>query len=107
MLLNAFVSPQAAATQSLVPPSLRALAASNNVVLAGVVGVALGPFLTGVISDALTPRFGTDALRYALGAASLSAALGGVFFLLASMTFGRELAGGLGARADAGTTRRD
>ena len=107
MLLNAFVSPQAAATQSLVPPNLRALAASNNVVLAGVVGVALGPFLTGVISDALTPRFGTDALRYALGAASLSAALGGVFFLLASMTFGRELAGGLGARGDAGTTRRD
>ena len=107
MLLNAFVSPQAAATQSLVPPNLRALAASNNVVLAGVVGVALGPFLTGVLSDALTPRFGTDALRYALAAASLPAALGGVFFLLASMTFGRELTGGLGARRDTDTARRD
>jgi MFS family permease len=103
ILLNGFVPPQAAATQSLVPANLRATAAATNVLMAGVVGVALGPFMTGVLSDALTPAFGADALRYAIGVAGLFGVAGGLCFLRASVTFRRELETGIGgARPDDG-----
>ncbi len=32
----------------------------------GLIGGALGPFLVGVLSDAMTPQFAAEGLRYAL-----------------------------------------
>jgi MFS family permease len=93
MLLNAFVSPQAAATQSLFPVNLRALASATNVLIAGTVGAAIAPLATGFISDVLTARFGlaTDSLRYAIGLSCVLAALGGWFFFRAARYLPAEL----------------
>jgi predicted MFS family arabinose efflux permease len=94
MLLNAFVPPQVAATQALVPTNLRATASATNVLFAGTFGAALGPFLTGVISDVLATRYGLehDSLRYAIGGSALLATAGGYLFLRASRHFPAELA---------------
>jgi len=93
MLLNAFVPPQAAATQSLFPVNLRALASATNVLIAGTVGAALAPLATGFISDVLVSRFGldNDSLRYAIGFSCVLAALGGWFFLRAARSLPAEL----------------
>jgi MFS family permease len=105
MLLNAFVPPQAAATQSLVAPNLRALASATNVLCAGTFGAALGPFATGVLSDLLTNRYGLghEALRYAIGSSALLAVAGGLLFLRAALTFPGELRQGVGSQAAQGT----
>lgn len=93
VLLNAFMPPQAAATQSLFPANLRATASATNVLSAGLFGAALGPFATGAISDWLVTGFGLerDSLRYAIGGSCLFAAAGGVMFLRAAAAMPRQL----------------
>lgn len=58
--------PVAAVLNSVVLPHMRATASALTVVFASVFGFALGPFCVGVLSDALTPSFGAESLRYAL-----------------------------------------
>jgi hypothetical protein len=52
--------------QSLVPLRMRAQAAALLLFILNIVGFGLGPLLVGAFSDALTPSFGSDALRWAL-----------------------------------------
>lgn len=54
------------AVQELCDPTLRAVAASLATLTISLIGVGLSPLVIGVISDALTPGFGIDALRYAM-----------------------------------------
>ena len=66
ILASFFFGPSAAMTQSLVTLRMRAVAASFLLFVQTLIGLSLGPILAGIISDALTPRFGVDALRYSL-----------------------------------------
>lgn len=93
MLLNAFVPPQAAATQSLFPVHLRALASGTNVLISGTAGAAIAPLATGLISDALMSHFAlaNDSLRYAIGFSCVLSALGGWFFARAARYLPAEL----------------
>jgi MFS family permease len=52
--------------QSVVAPRARALASAITMFAAAVVGIGGGPFVVGVLSDVLAPRFGDESLRYAL-----------------------------------------
>jgi predicted MFS family arabinose efflux permease len=52
--------------QSVVSSRMRALASAVTMFGASVVGLGGGPFVTGVLSDLLAPRFGDESLRYAL-----------------------------------------
>jgi len=52
--------------QDLVDSRMRALAAALLLFTANVLGLGLGPQLIGLLSGALAPRLGHDALRYAL-----------------------------------------
>jgi predicted MFS family arabinose efflux permease len=92
VLLNCWMPPQAAIAQSLVQPDSRALAAACILVTAGV-GAALGPFVTGVISDGLATRLGSDvdALRYALAIVAGSALLASAFFFAAARDLEADL----------------
>jgi predicted MFS family arabinose efflux permease len=54
------------AVQNLCDPRLRAVAASLATLTISLLGVGLAPLVIGMTSDALTPRFGAQALRYAL-----------------------------------------
>lgn len=47
-------------------PQMRATAGAINIFAIAVLGLGLGPFCVGLLSDALTPLLGAEALRYAL-----------------------------------------
>lgn len=51
---------------ALVGPHRRALTSTMLLLVQTVVGIAFGPLLVGVISDALAPTYGADSLRYGL-----------------------------------------
>jgi MFS family permease len=58
--------PLFAVNQSVVPESMRATAVALLLFFANLIGMGVGGFVTGLISDALAPVYGTDSLRYAL-----------------------------------------
>jgi MFS family permease len=58
--------PLFAVFQTLVPDRMRATSIALVYLFANLIGLGLGPLLVGMISDALSPRFGNEALRYAL-----------------------------------------
>jgi MFS family permease len=58
--------PLFALNQSVVPESMRATAVALLLFFANLIGMGVGGFVTGLISDALVPTYGTDSLRYAL-----------------------------------------
>jgi hypothetical protein len=56
------------------------------------IGLAMGPPVTGLLSDLLEPTFGEESLRYAMLATSLVLVWSGVHFWLASKTLRDDLA---------------
>jgi predicted MFS family arabinose efflux permease len=60
-----YLGPTFAMTQSLVRPEMRALAAAILLFIINAVGLGLGPWFVGWLSDAFEPRFGADAVRWA------------------------------------------
>jgi MFS family permease len=61
----------------------RALVSTVMLAASGLVGGALGPFIVGALSDALTPQLGAEGLRYALSAMIASPLLATVFLIAA------------------------
>ncbi len=49
-----------------VAPGDRGLVSSVMLAVAGLVGSGMGPFMVGVVSDALSPIYGDEGLRYAI-----------------------------------------
>lgn len=66
ILLNIWFAPIVATAQMLVPPQIRAFTSAMLVLIVNILGLGLGPLLTGMLSDALQPAFGADSLRYAI-----------------------------------------
>lgn len=60
------VGPMFAATQTLVPPRMRAMSIAVVLFSSNLIGLGLGPLTVGALSDALQPLFGEESLRYAL-----------------------------------------
>ena len=66
MLANFYLAPVLAQTQSLVSLPMRAVASAIVLLVINVIGLALGPLLTGILSDALRASFADESMRYAL-----------------------------------------
>lgn len=68
-----FFSPIVSAAHKLVLPRMRALTSAMLVLIVNLIGVGLGPLVTGVLSDYLANNFGLGAasLRYAIASALL------------------------------------
>jgi len=81
-----YQAPSFAITQSLATPLMRATAAAVLLFVINIIGLALGPLVTGMLSDALAPRFGDDSLRYALLIVSCVLVWSGIHFWLAART---------------------
>ena len=79
-----WVAPSYALVQSLAGPPLRAIAAAIFMMTVNIVGLGLGPYLTGVLSDALTPRFGADALTFSLCAVTMTCGIGAISLMWAT-----------------------
>jgi predicted MFS family arabinose efflux permease len=66
VLASVFFGPSFAMTQGLVTLRMRAVAASVLLFVQTLIGLGMGPFVTGILSDALGPSYGNESLRYAL-----------------------------------------
>jgi len=83
MLMIAYYGPIVAATQSAMPPSMRAFANAVLLLCFNLFGLGLGPLTAGALSDWLTPSYGDQALRYALVIILIPSLLGAALFLYA------------------------
>jgi predicted MFS family arabinose efflux permease len=77
----AWLGPVIGAVTSLVPPHMRATTAAMFLFINNLIGLGLGSWLIGRISDALTLQYGAEALRY-------SAMLTTSLYLLAALLMG-------------------
>jgi predicted MFS family arabinose efflux permease len=65
-LATMFFGPSYATTQALAPVRMRTLAASLLLFMQTLIGLGLGPFFAGLISDHLAPSLGRHSLAYGL-----------------------------------------
>ncbi len=92
-LLNSlWLGPAFGTIQNLAPMRMRALASAILLFILNIIGLGLGPFLVGVLSDLLSGPFGIDSLRYAILIATVAYLWAGTHFLLAGKTIRRDLA---------------
>ena len=66
VLGNFYLPTVLAQAQSLVSLRMRAVASAIVLLLINIIGLATGPLLTGMLSDALEPTFGSESMRYSL-----------------------------------------
>jgi predicted MFS family arabinose efflux permease len=67
VFLSVYLAPFNASTQSLAKPDMRAFTSAVILVFTNLIGLGLGPLVTGWVSDALRAEgFGENGLRYAL-----------------------------------------
>ena len=86
----AYYGPILAATQSATPPTMRAFGNAVLLLCFNLFGLGLGPWVTGLLSDALVPYAGADALRFALAIVLLPSAIATMLFLYAARFFTPE-----------------
>lgn len=94
ILNSAYYGPAYACVQGLVRPQARAVAASIMLFGQNLIGLGFGPFLFGVLSDALAPSVGEESVRYVLYGAAWLGLIPAFFFWRASLRLGRELRSG-------------
>lgn len=63
---SVYLPPTYAMTQGLVEVRMRTVASALLLFVINLIGMGLGPLMAGLISDALTPTYGKDSLKYAL-----------------------------------------
>ncbi len=89
----AWLGPVMSAIQHLVRPDMRATASAVFLFIINLIGIGVGTYAIGAISDTLAVRFGDDSLRYSIlaGTSFYIAAAG--FFLLAARWLERDWEG--------------
>lgn len=68
-LVYVWLAPVITAVQHLVPAHMRATASATFLLINNLVGLGLGSWLVGLLSERLTPTYGNEALRYAIATA--------------------------------------
>ena len=66
MVVNARIGPTVAQIQGIVELRMRALYIAVLLFITNTIGLGIGPWVIGSMSDALQPRFGDDSLRWSL-----------------------------------------
>ena len=66
VLNTLYLGPSIAMSHALVPPAMRALTSAILLFVLNMIGLGLGPFLTGLSSDLLQPAYGEQSLRYSM-----------------------------------------
>jgi MFS family permease len=94
-ILNAaYYGPAYACVQGLVRKELRAVAASIMLFGQNLIGLGLGPFIFGALSDLFTPTAGTESVRWVLYGAAWLGFIPAYFFWRASLRLNAELKAG-------------
>jgi predicted MFS family arabinose efflux permease len=93
LILNSFyLGPCIALSHALVEPGMRALASAVLFFVLNMIGLGLGPFLTGLVSDMLVPAYGDQALRYSMVVTTQVYLLALLMFALAARRLPADLA---------------
>ncbi len=87
-----YLGPTIALTHGIVSVRMRALASAILFFVLNLVGLGLGPLVTGMVSDLLTPDFGDQSLRYALALMSVVYVWSTFHYLMAARTIREDLA---------------
>jgi MFS family permease len=80
----AWLGPVISAIQHLVPPNMRATASAIFLFINNLIGIGLGTFAIGLLSDTLQAQFGDDSLRYSILAGTGFYILAAALFFLAA-----------------------
>lgn len=105
MLFNFYQATAFAQTQNLAPVAMRAAAAAWLMLIINIIGLGIGPLLTGVASDMLAAQYGSNALRIVLCALNVVYLWAGIHFYIAGrylpgdLEMGREVAPDIVAEA--------
>ena len=91
ILNSLWLGPAFGTIQNLAPMKMRALASAILLFILNIIGLGLGPFLVGVLSDLLSGTFGPDSLRYAILIATVAYFWAGAHFLLAGRSIRQDL----------------
>ena len=92
-VFSGFFSPPAGAVaQSLARPDMRAMAHAFWTMLMTLVGMGLGPFLVGALSEYLGQDYGASSIRYALLIVSVTLPLSSLLFLRSARNLREDLA---------------
>jgi len=86
-----FLGPSFAIAQALVPLRMRALASAMLLFLLNIIGMGLGPYVVGVLSDLLDPNYGIDSLRFALCIAVIGNVWASVHYFVGARTLRKDL----------------
>jgi predicted MFS family arabinose efflux permease len=84
LLVGFHLGPIFAIAQTVAKPNMRAFAAATLLLTATCFGQGVGPLVVGIITDALFPMFGRNAIRYSLLSAAGASMLGALAFLVAA-----------------------
>ena len=66
LLSTLYLGPCIAMSHMLVPSSMRALTSAVLFFVLNMIGLGMGPFITGLVSDYLQPSYGDNSLRYSM-----------------------------------------
>ena len=87
-----YLGPTFAMTQSLVRPHMRAVASAILLFVLNLIGLGIGPWFVGFLSDALAPSSGAESIRYALlSVVCVGNAWAAVHYALAARTLREDL----------------
>ena len=86
-----WVAPAYAIVQNLAGSQIRAMAAAIFMMIVNIVGLGLGPYMTGLLSDALTTTWGERALAVSLCLVTMTCGIGAIFFILATRTVAADM----------------
>jgi predicted MFS family arabinose efflux permease len=90
MLAGAYIGPGFAIIQSHVPLRMRSVAAAINLFILNIIGLGIGPFSVGLISDLTADTAGVESLRYGLLAMIPVGLWGALHYLRAGILLGRQ-----------------
>lgn len=85
-----WVGPVMSTVQQLVPPNMRATASAVFLFINNLLGIGLGTYAIGALSDALQAQFGEDSLRWSIVAGTGFYLVAALLFFLASRFIERD-----------------
>jgi MFS family permease len=89
-LVYVWLGPVLTAVQHLVPAHMRATASASFLLINNLIGLGLGSWVIGALSDHLKPTYGVDALRYAVAAGLCLYLVAGALMALASRRLSKD-----------------
>jgi MFS family permease len=85
-----WLGPVLSAIQHVVPPGMRATASAVFLFINNLIGIGLGTVALGLLSDALSTKYGADSLRYAILAGTSFYLVAAGLFLLSAKRLERD-----------------